>query len=318
MRLRFVVLALACGLAPGAASAQIAQKPRELENVGVREHLDQPIPLDTRFRDHTGAPVRLGQYFDGKRPVLLTIAYHTCPVLCSMVLSKATESLGKIGWTIGKEYDAVTLSMDPNESLERTAAKRASLLSTYGRPEAERGWHFLVGDDAAIHAVTDAVGYDFHYDAVDKQFAHPAVVMLVKPDGHMARYLYGLEYAPNDLKLGLLEASEGRSISTVEQVIMYCYRYDPDSRSYTLMATRVMRIGGAATALVLGGFLAALWRRERQKSRQRPEGGADPGAQSPGSGSSSVEGTGPSKSRGVAERRRDGQALRAAPGSAGE
>ncbi|MBX3190971.1 MAG: SCO family protein [Labilithrix sp.] len=250
------------------ARAQIAAMPPELAHVGVSEHLEGPLPLDTRFRDHTGKSVALRDYFDGKRPVVLTFAYHSCPVLCSMVLNATAAGLKGIGWTVGKEFDVVTISIDPEESLEKTQVKRTSILHEYGasRGHDGRGWHFLSGDAQSIAAVAGAAGFEYQYDADQKQWGHPSVVMLVKPDGRMARYLYGLEFAPADLRIGLLEASEGRSISTIEQIILYCYHYDPKGGKYVLVARRVMQVGGGAVALVLFGVLGLFWRRELNKS----------------------------------------------------
>jgi len=277
-RARVLVLALALAalalVSPAPASAQIAAMPPELAHVGVNEHLDGQLPLDTRFTDQDGKDVALRDYFDGKRPVVLTFAYHSCPVLCSMVLNAATSGLKRIGWTIGKEYDVVTISIDPEESLERTRAKRASLIKEYGasrghEAEADRGWHFLRGDAKSIAAVAAAAGFEYQYDADQKQWGHPSVVMLTKPDGRMARYLYGIEFEPNDLKIGLLEASEGRSISTVEQLILYCYHYDPKGGKYVLVARRVMQVGGGAVAIVLFGVLGVFWGREIRKARKK-------------------------------------------------
>ncbi len=244
--------------------------PPELVHVGVREHLDGPLPLETPFRDHTGKAVKLGDFFDGKRPVVLTFAYHSCPVLCSMVLNATASGLRGIGWNVGKEFEVVTISIDPEESLEKTAIKRASILSEYGasRGHDGTGWHFLVGGKAAIASVAAAAGFEYQYDADQKQWGHPSVLMIAKPDGHMARYLYGLEFLSNDLKLGLLEASAGRSISTLEQLILYCYHYDPKGGKYVLVAQRVMQVGGGAVALVLFGFLGLFWGREFRKSRR--------------------------------------------------
>jgi protein SCO1/2 len=241
--------------------------PPELRHVGVTEHLDGPIPLATQFRDHTGKAVKLGDFFDGKRPVVLGFAYHRCPVLCSMVLRATIDGLKGIGWSVGKEFDVVTISIDPKEELDRTAKKRAQVLEAYGRPEADEGWHFLVGDKTSIDAVVDATGFEYQYDAEQDQYAHPSVVMLVTPDGKMARYLYGLQFESNDLRIGLLEASRGKSISTIEQVILFCYHYDPKSGKYQIMARRVMQLGGAVTLLVLGSVLAFFWRRERRRAK---------------------------------------------------
>jgi protein SCO1/2 len=257
----------------GDARAQIAAMPPELAHVGVSEHLDGQLPLATGFRDHTGKSVKLGDYFDGKRPVVLTFAYHSCPVLCSMVLNATATGLKGIGWTVGKEFDVVTISIDPEESLEKTVAKRAGILHEYGaaRGHDGNGWHFLTGDAQSIAAVANAAGFEYQYDERQKQWGHPSVVMLAKPDGRMARYLYGLEFAPADLRLGLLEASEGRSITTIEQIILYCYHYDPQGGKYVLVARRVMQVGGGAVAIVLFGMLGLFWRRELSPTRRRRE-----------------------------------------------
>jgi len=256
---------------PRIARAQVAGMPPELAHVGVTEHLDGALPMDATFRDHTGKQVLLGDFYDGKRPVVLTFAYHSCPVLCSMVLNGTAQGLRGIGWTVGKEFDVVTISIDPDESLEKTANKRASILAEYGaaRGHDGKGWHFLVanpGDKTQIARVAAAAGFEYQYDAEQKQWGHPSVVMITKPDGHMARYLYGLEFPSNDLKLGLLEASQGRSISTVEQIILFCYHYDPQGGKYVIVAQHVMQVGGAIVGLLLFGFLGLFWGRELKKS----------------------------------------------------
>ncbi len=238
--------------------------PKELEHVGVKEHLDQPLPLDAKFRDHTGQPVELKQYFDGKRPVVLVFAYHSCPVLCGMILSAVSHAIQGVQWSVGAEFDMVVISIDPTDTQERAAAKRLSVAKDYGRGDG-KGFHFLLGDKTNIDRVANAAGFSYEYDERQRQYGHPSVMMMVKPNGQMARYLYGLEFDPNDVRLGLLEASEGRSISTVEQIILYCYHYDPQGGRYVLVATRVMQVAGSITALLLGAVLAMFWLRERKK-----------------------------------------------------
>jgi protein SCO1/2 len=237
--------------------------PPELEGVGVTEHLNEPLPLDAQFTDESGKQVRLGDYWDGKRPVVFVFAYHSCPVVCSLVLNSVTTSLKQVGWTIGREYQVVTISIDPEESRDRSAAKKAALIKDYDRPGAEAGWHFLTGDNANIAKVTAGAGYRYRKD--ENGYAHPPVLMIAKPNGDLARYLYGLEFPPNDIKLGLLEASEGRSVSTVEQLILYCYHYDPKGGKYVIVATRVMQVGGGITGFIVVLGLAILWLRERRK-----------------------------------------------------
>jgi protein SCO1 len=261
----------------GEARAQIAAMPPELEDVGVTEHLDGPLPLDLEFRDHTGKTMKLRDVFDGKKPVVLTFAYHTCPVVCSMIANNLARTMREVSWTLGEQFTALTISIDPNEKLEDAAKKRASVLAEYGR--SNQGWHFLMGDAKTIAAVTSAAGFKYKYDPDQKQWAHTSLVMVVKPDGRMARYLYGFEAPAADLKLALMEASEGRSISTIEQIILYCYHYDPKGGRYVLVARRVMQVGGGAVAVVLFGILALLWRRELRKPRRDDKSDDEPSQQ---------------------------------------
>ena len=267
-----VTLAVLSGILLGGATvntvkAQPAITPAELEGIDVREQLDKGLPKDAVFRDHTGKEVRLGDYFDGKRPVVLTLAYASCKVVCSMVLGAEVESLKAQPWTLGTEYRAVTISIDPRETPEIAAKKRRQMIALYGR--SDKDWDFLTGDEKTIARVAKAIGYEYRYDARSDQYAHPAVLMITKPNGELARYLYGLQFDPNDVRLGLLEASQGRSISTIEKMILFCYMYDPIGAKYVLVAKNVMRIAGVITVALLGGFLALMWRRERRARRKR-------------------------------------------------
>jgi protein SCO1 len=276
---------VAAMLSSSMASAQIAVMPKELEHVGVAEHLDGPLPKDAVFRDETSATIRFGQLLDGKRPSVLIFAYHSCPVLCSMVLKAAVKGLTPLQWKIGREYDLIVVSIDPKETLEASNKRRAMVLADYNVPGAEKGLHFLTGDQANIDRLTQAAGVQFEYDAEQQQYGHPAVITLLKPDGSMARYLYGLEFIPNDLRLGLLEASEGRSISTIEQLILYCYHYDPKGGKYVLVAWRVMRLGAGACGATLVFALMALWLRElRKRAKQTAEPHPSSATHSPASG----------------------------------
>lgn len=264
------------------ARAQVSpDAPPGLENVGVEENLDAQIPRDLVFRDHTGQRVRLGDLLTGDRPVVLNLVYHTCPSFCSLVLDGTVAALQQQAWSVGAEYDVITVSIDPRDTPEVAADKRQRILYRYGRDTAETGWHFLVAeqsldDDEAIanygmypaaERLADAVGFRYQWVPRQRQFAHPGVVMMLTPEGRVARYLYGLEYDATDVRLGLLEASQGRSISSVEQVILYCYRYDSSAQGYTLVAWRVMQVGGALTAILLFGFLGFMWWRDAAKSR---------------------------------------------------
>lgn len=265
LRATFAVLALlALGIAPASVRAQVRTQDAMLDRVRVDEKLERQLPLDLGFRDHTGRRVTLRQYFDGERPVLLTFAYYRCPVLCSMVLNATANGAKAIPWTAGDEYDIVTISIDPTDTPESAAEKRAEILRTYGKGDGT-GWHFLVGDEVAIRRATEAAGFHYAYDERQREYAHPAVMMLLTPSGRFARYLYGLAFEPSDIRLGLLEASQGRSISTVERVLIYCYRFDEAKGGYAVVANRIMQIGGSATALILGAFLFVLWRRELRR-----------------------------------------------------
>jgi len=269
--LRIVLVSLAlCALALVSGRARAGSDdpntPKELLHVGVNEHLDGQLPLDAQFRDENGAPVRLGNYFTADKPVVFILAYHSCPVLCGMVQNAAAAALKEIPWTVGDQFQVVVVSIDPRDTPETARTKRASIAAEYGRPGSDSGFHFLVGQKGEIDRVASAVGFEYEYDANQGQYAHPTVVMLAKPNGQMARYLYGLEYSPTDVRVGLLEAANGRSISTVEKMILYCYHYDPQGGKYVLLATRVMRLGGALTAILLGAFLAMMWARERHRA----------------------------------------------------
>lgn len=260
-------IALVLVLVPTSAAAQINTLPPELSEVTVNEHLNAQVPGDITFRDHHGNVVRLGQYFDGRHPVVLQLAYFRCPMLCNMVTNALVQVVRHTEWSVGDQYQAITVSIDPGEGPAEATQKREWTLSQYRRESAAEGWHFLTGDDAQIHRLAAAVGFGYRYDARQNQYAHPAVVMILTPDGHVARYLYGIQFNPNDVRLGLLEASRGHSISTVERLILFCYHYDPQGRRYVLVALQVMKIGGVATIVLLGGFLATMWGRERRRRR---------------------------------------------------
>lgn len=238
-----------------------------LNRIGVDEHLEADFPLDITFRDHTGAEVQLQDYFDGERPVLLNFAYHSCTTLCSFVLDATAASVKDVEWSAGDEYEIVTISIDPNDTPASALAKRQEMLVKYGREGASEGWAFLVGDEESITRATEAAGFRYFYNANQEIYAHPAAIMFLTPDARIARYLYGLRFDSDDVRTALIEASEGRSISTVEQIILYCYAYDPDANGYALVAMNVMKLGGALTVLFLGSFLAVMWRRERKRSR---------------------------------------------------
>jgi protein SCO1/2 len=253
---------------PGSQALPNTQAP-ELVGVDIIEHLGKGLPKDALFRDTEGKAVKLGDYFDGKRPTLLVFAYHTCPMLCSLVLDATVHALNDVAWTVGREFDLVSISIDPKDTPETATRKRAQVVSSYPRARGDTsGFHFLVGDEDNIRKVTDAIGFEYVYDARQKQYAHPAAIYLLTPDARIARYLYGIQYDPGDIRLGLLEATEGRSISTTERLLLFCYHYDPQGKHYAIVAMNVMRLGGVVTIFAMGGMLTMLWIRDRRRRLQ--------------------------------------------------
>ncbi|HEX6738751.1 MAG TPA: SCO family protein [Vicinamibacteria bacterium] len=263
MRRHLTRLTLLAALA-GGASAQ-TERPTALREVGFDQRLGQALPLDLALRDEAGRAVRLGDYF-GKRPVVLSLVYYECPMLCTLTLNGLVSALGVLPWNPGEEFELITVSFDPRETPAQAAAKKKAYLARYQRPQAQAGWHFLTGDAAALRALTGAVGFRYAWDDASKQFAHPAGVVVATPDGRLARYLFGIEYAPKDLRLALLEASSGQVGSPVDQLLLFCYRYDPATGRYGAALMRVMRTAAVLTLLALGGFMLASLRRERAQA----------------------------------------------------
>ena len=274
--LKIAVVTAALAAAAGVASAQLAnQAIPALDKVGVEEHLDARLPLELEFLDEGGRSVRLGDYFDGARPVILTLNYDRCPMLCGLQLNGVVAGLEEMDWTPGVEFEMVTVSIDPLETPELAQAKKENYLKRYQRPAAARGWHFLTGRQDNIERLAETVGFSYTYDVASGQYAHAAAIFVITPDGRVARYLYGIEYPPKSLKLSLMEASEGKIGSAFDQLIMYCYHYDPASRRYAPVAMNIMRVGGGATALLLGLTLGTWWLRESRR-RRRAQGESTP------------------------------------------
>jgi protein SCO1 len=260
------LLAAAVVLTAGMSVAQEG-RPSALREVGFDQRLGERLPLDLAFRDETGREVRLGDYF-GQRPVVLSLVYYECPMLCTLTLNGLVSAMGVLPWTPGQEFELVTVSFDPRETPAQAAAKKKAYLARYKRPEAAAGWHFLTGDEPALRALTKAVGFRYAWDGPSQQFAHPAGLVVATPDGRMARYLFGVEYAPKDLRLALVEASEGKVGSPVDQLLLFCYQYDPATGRYGAVLMRVMRLGGVLTLLALGTFFVISLRKERAQARQ--------------------------------------------------
>ncbi len=232
-----------------------------LKGIGVDQHLDAQVPMDLQFRDENGKSVRLGDYF-GKRPVILNLAYFNCTMLCNEVQSGVVGSLKAVNFTPAKDFDIVTVSFDPRETPEMAAAKKKSLLLRYRRDGAEQGWHFLTGDQRNIQALTKSVGFDYQFDPHSMQWVHAAAVVVLTPQGRISKYFYGIEFAPKDLRFGLIEASQNKIGTMVDQVLLYCYHYNPETGRYGAVIMNVLRVAGAATVLVLGAFVLIMFRRE--------------------------------------------------------
>jgi len=257
-------------LAPWAslfAIDRIEPKPKDLENVGVTEHLDEQVPLDIPFVDSSGKPVTLSDFFDGKRPVILTLNYSNCARLCSLQLNGVFQALQRLDWDLGDKLRMITVSIDPEESPARAQATKEKYLAVYNRPKAEEGWHCLVGKEPEIRRLASAVGFGYVYVPETKQYAHTAVTMILTPQGRVSRYLYGIEYDPQTLRFALLEASQGKIGTTVERLLLNCYYYDAEAGRYGPAAVKIVRLGGAVTLVVLGSVLLVFWRREWRKAK---------------------------------------------------
>jgi protein SCO1/2 len=248
------------GMTNGILSPPASIRPPGLKNVGIQQNLNQPVPLDLMFTDDLGRSVRLGDYF-GKRPVILNLVYYNCPMLCGEVLSGLEHSLRMMTLDVGKDFDVITVSFDPRETPEMAAAKKAEFLKLYNRAGAEQGWHFLVGQPGPIDALTKAAGFQYQYDEKTQQFAHATAIMILTPEGKIAQYYYGVEYPPKDLRLGLVEAGQGRIGTVVDQLLLYCYHYDPAQGKYSATILRVLRLAGLATMLSLGTLIFVMIRR---------------------------------------------------------
>ncbi len=242
--------------------------PPNLSGVSVEQKLGAQVPLNTVFRDETGQNVTLGQYFKPGRPVILNLVYYDCPMLCTEVLNGLSSSLRMVTFDIGKDYEVVTVSFDKREKPALAAAKKKAYIQRLGRPGAEQGWHFLTGDQPSIDALTNAVGFHYQWDERLQQFAHATAVIVVTPEGKLSHYLYGVDYAPKDVRLALVEASHSKIGNPVDAVLLYCYHYDPRTGKYGAVVSNIMRLAGVATILILGSFLIVMFRREPKRKAQ--------------------------------------------------
>ena len=252
--------AIAAALQSFALFAQPVATPPQ---ISIAQKLNTQLPLDLMFRDETGKVVRLREYFTSGRPVLLNFVYYRCPMLCPIVLEGTTTALTHLKFDIGKEFDVVTISIDPRDTTTRAAELKDKYVRHYGRLDAASGWHFLTAHETAIKKITEATGFQYQYDSRTDQFAHGAALLVVTPDGRLSRYFYGFEYRPRDLRLAIVEASAGKVGNAVDELLLLCFHYDSATGRYSRNAMMLARAGGVATMLGLGRFIFVLFRKER-------------------------------------------------------
>jgi protein SCO1/2 len=263
--LYFMLLAIALALRAVcllAASEALAQDPATgiLQEIGVDQKLNAPVPLDLGFKDESGRDVQLRDYFHGK-PVVLSLVYFECPMLCSMTLNGLVKSMRPMTFKIGDDFDVLTISFDPKEKPDLASAKKNVYVNDYGRPGAAKGWHFLTGSEDSIRRLTDAVGYRYKWDEATKQWAHVSAIAVLTPDGRVSQYLYGIEFSSRDLRLSLIQASQNKIGTLVDRILLYCYHYNPETGKYGFVVMTVVRLASLATVLALASFIFLNWRR---------------------------------------------------------
>jgi protein SCO1/2 len=287
MRLHPIALALACAaLLVSTALAQPGQPapaqpsyslqdsnlkpalPGALAGVSIEQRLNQQVPLDVIFRDEAGRSVPLSSFFEPAKPVVLALVYYRCPMLCTEILTGLESSLKAVSLDAGRDFQVVSVSFDPKDTPELAASKKQMYLKRYNRRDSANGWHFLTGDEANIRALTDAVGFHYKYDPATGQFAHASAILILTPEGRISKYFYGVEYAPRDLRLGLVEASREKIGTPVDQILLYCYHYDPATGKYGAIAMNIVRGAAAVFLLVGGAILLVFFRRDAARDRR--------------------------------------------------
>ena len=254
-------------MSKGIMSPPANVRPPYLQNVGIEQRLDAQVPADLPFVDDTGRQVKLGDYF-GRKPLILNLVYYNCPMLCGEALAGLTGSMKLVKFDLGNEFEIVTVSFNPHETPELAAEKKRDYLKRYGRATAVAGWHFLTGPADSINALTKAVGFQYQYDAAKNQYAHATAIMVLTPQGRISRYFYGVDFPPKDLRMGLVEASQGKIGNAVDQILLYCYHYDPATGKYGAIVSNMLKLGGALTILFVGALILILLRLERIAPRK--------------------------------------------------
>jgi protein SCO1/2 len=242
------------------------ERPPILETVGIDEHLGRNIDLNLTFIDENGATVALKDFFHKSRPVILDLVYYSCPQLCNLILNGQTATMKELPWTPGDQYEVVTITIDPKETVDLAQKKKAVQLGSFGKPAP--GWHFLCDKDGNAKKLAEQIGFHYRYDSKQRQFAHAASIFILTPEGRIARYLYGVRFRPMDMRFALAEASENRTTMTVEKILLFCYQYDPAKHAYVLFAANFMRAGGALTVLIVAFFLYRMFRMEKRRAAE--------------------------------------------------
>lgn len=269
-RLLPLLAVAACLLTGGVLPAQIARPIDALEGVGVEEHLNAVLPLDAQFTNDAGRTIRLQELFDGKRPVILSLNYSNCPMLCSLQLNGLVDVLQQVKLNVGDDFQVVSVSIDPLETTVRARETKQRYMKEYGRPGTGHGWHFLTGRKENIDRVAETVGFGYEYIPERKEYAHAAVFMICTPDGRISRYIYGVRFDPQTIRLSLVEAADGKIGTTLDQVLLYCFHYDATAGSYAATAVSIMKVGGGVTVVALLAGLLPLWMRRRRATSVDP------------------------------------------------
>ncbi len=252
------------------AQTNVGKIPKELEEIGIDSKLGAKISVDElSFKNEEDEVVKLSRYFDGKTPVILNLVYFKCPSLCNFLLNGLMDSLKKFNWSVGKQFKIVTISINPREKPKLAKAKKKNYLAQYNRTTAEAGWHFLTGEESQIKKLTSQVGFKYRYDQKQKEYAHGAAIWVLTPEAKISRVLYGIQFGERDLRLALVEASDGKIGSIIDRVLLFCYHYDPQERKYSLVAFRLVQAGSAGILVLLGGYLIVFWRRENRRLGSR-------------------------------------------------
>ncbi len=252
----------------GPAAAQVVTDlPEELDQVAVVEHRNEMLPLDLEFLDEEGGTVRLGDYFHDDRPVLLTLNYYGCPMLCGLQLNGMVEAFQEMDWFPGEQFEVVTVSIDPRETPALAKLKKQNYMNAYGKPEAAKGWHFLTGRQPQIDSLAAATGFEYEYLEESGEYSHAAVAYVATPEGNLSRYLYGVVFDPKTVRFSLVEAGEGRIGSPLDQILLYCYHYDASAGRYTPVVMNIMRTGALLSAVVLATLLGTFWLWEHRRKR---------------------------------------------------